>query len=94
MKGYIAICKAFRLPRIIKRVVVYASAIYGNENVFALGSSNKAHMLPKPALQPPPLVVIGSGALRGILLAALEAVHVKLPHISPDLLKALHKLAV
>ena len=70
------------------------AAIDGDENIFTLRRANEAHMIPKPAFQAPPLVIIGTGTLLLVILTAFEPVNVEFAHISSDLLKVFDQLTV
>ena len=94
MQGDITVCKALCAPGVVKGIMLCYAAVYGDKNVLALGRTNEAHMLRKPALQPAALVIIFPAAFLGIIVAALEAVNVKFTHIRAHALKILYKLAV
>jgi hypothetical protein len=51
-------------------------------------------MIPKPAFQTPPLVIVGTGAFLLVILTAFESVNIELSHIGSDLLEVFDKLAV
>ena len=70
------------------------AAVDGDEDVLPLGGADKAHVVPQPALHAAALVVIGAGALGLIPVAALEAVHVEIPHIGADALEVFDEFVV
>jgi hypothetical protein len=94
MQRNIAIGKAFCLPCIVQRVMPDGAAIDGDENVFTFRSAHEAHMIPKPAFQAAPLVIIGTLAFLLIIVTAFETVNIEITHIRSDFLKVFDKFAV
>lgn len=94
MQRYIAVCKAARFPRSVQRIAPLQSAVYRYKNVFAARCLPKAHAVAQPAFYPAALVVIWTRAFLGIVVAALKAVDIKIPHVAAYFFKILYKLAV
>ena len=82
------------LERLMQRIAGDAPAVNRQEHVFSGRVLAEGHIAAKPALDPAAFVVVAAGAFCAVFLAALEAVHIKLPHVIPDALKILDKLAV
>ena len=78
----------------VERVVGDRAAVHREKHTLAAIILPEGHVVAHPALHPPPLVIIASGALAIKLRAALEAVDKKLPQIAPDVVKILDQLAV
>ena len=94
MKSNISVREAFGFPSLIERIMADGAAVYRNEDVFSLGRAHEAHMIAENALHPSALVVVRARAFFIVTVAALEAVEVKLAHISAYPLKILYELAV
>ena len=94
MQRNVAIGKAFRFPSVVQRVMPDGAAINGDEYVFTLRSAHEAHMIPQPAFQTSPLIIIGSGTLRLIIVTAFETINIEITHICSDFFKVFDKLTV
>lgn len=89
MQRNIAIGKALCFPSVVKRVMPDRSAVDGNENVFAFGSANEAHVISEPAFKTASLVIIRTRTLTLVIVTALESIHVEIAHICSDFSKFL-----
>ena len=94
MQRNIAVSKAFCFPGVVQRVVPDGTAINGDEYVFTLRSAYEAHMIPQPAFQTSPLIIIGSGTLRLIIVTAFETINIEITHICSDFLKVFDEFTV
>ena len=59
-----------------------------------IGCLTEAHEISQPALKAAALIVIAPGALLIILIPALEAIDIELPHVVPNPVKVFDKLTV
>ena len=94
VEGDVPVGEALGLPGVVEGVVGDGAAVDGDEDVLPLGGADKAHVVPQPALHAAALVVIRPRALGLIPIAALEAVHVEIPHIGADALEVLDEFVV
>ena len=94
MEGHIPSGEALCLEGVVQGIGGNGSTVHEQEYILSIRGLTESHEVPQPAFHPAALVVIAAGALFVIFGAALEAVHIKLPHIIPDAVEVLDELAV
>ena len=94
MQHQVLVGEAFGLPGVVQGIEGHAAVVHGDEDGLSLRCAAEGHMVPQPALHPPPLVVVAAGALFGVVIPALEAVYVEIAHVVADLFEAFDQLAV
>ena len=94
MQCYVSVRKALRLPRLVKRVVLHAAAVDGNEHGLAIRCLPEPHVVAQPALDPAPFVVVRTGAFLCVLSAAPESVYVEAAHVFADLIEVFYEFTV
>jgi hypothetical protein len=94
MQGNVTIGEALCLPGVIERIVSNISAIDGDKHILSLRSTNKAHVISKPALDPSALVIIGTSTLLAIVVTTLKAVNIELAHIGAYALEVFYQFAI
>ena len=94
MEGHIAGGETFGLECVVQRVAGNGAAVNGQENVLSVCGLPEAHEVSQPALNSAALVVIAPGTLFVILIPALEAIDIELPHVVPNPVKVFDKLTV
>ena len=94
MQYDILVSKALCFPGTVQWVECHTAVVHRDEDVLTLGSVPESHVAAKPALDSPALIIVAARALFRIVLAALEAVHIELPHIVTNFVKAFDQFAV
>ena len=92
MQQDIIIRKAFRFPGRIEGIFGHCLAVDIDIDLFSLGRIGRAGVIAQPALDPPPFVVIGTGAAGVKIIPHLKSINIKLAHIIPDPVEIFDKL--
>lgn len=74
--------------------MVQNAAVYRDKNILPFRSLTELHVIPQPALHPPPLIVIRASAFLCVFISALEAIDVEFPHIITYAVEIFYQLTV
>ena len=94
MKGDVPVREAFGAESPVQGVFLNSPAVHRQKDPAAFRVLTKRHIFAQPALYPPALIVIASGALLSKLIAVPEAVNVKRAEINPDPAEIFNQFAV
>ena len=94
VEGHIPGGEALCLEGVVQGIGGNGAAVHGQEYILSIRGLTESHEVPQPAFHPAALIVIAAGALFVVFRPAFETVYIELPHIIPDAVEILDKLAV